>query len=214
MKKWRNLLKIEEKGIVAVVRKIDVEIVDDVVDALVEGGIQILEITVDSENSYDTMHRLKKRYQDQVLVGAGTVLDTETAKRAIDANADFIFSPIFNQELIQLTNKYGRISIPGVFTPTEIVQAYSYGADILKVFPATNLGPKYFKDLQGPMGHIPLMPTGGVNLDNMADFIKSGAVAVGIGGALFEKENLDNRNFTKISELAKSYHNKFLEAKS
>lgn len=213
MRKWRNLLKIEELGIVAVVRKIEVEIVDDVLNALVEGGIQILEITVDSENSFETMNRLKKRYQDRVLVGAGTVLDKETAKTAIDANADFIFSPIFDQELIQLTNKYGRISIPGVFSPTEIVQAYSYGADILKVFPATNFGPKYFKDLKGPLGHIPLMPTGGVNLDNMADFVANGAVAIGIGGALFEKENLENRNFAKISEVARSYSDKFLEVK-
>lgn len=213
MKKWRNLLKIEELGIVAVVRKIDVEIVDDVVDALVEGGIQILEITVDSENSFETMNRLKKRYQERVLVGAGTVLDKETAKTAIDANADFIFSPIFDKELIQLTNKYGRISIPGVFTPTEIVQAYSYGADILKVFPATNLGPKYFKDLKGPLGHIPLMPTGGVNLENMADFVANGAVAVGIGGALFEKETIENREFSKISEVARAYHKKFMEVK-
>lgn len=213
MKKWRNLLKIEEMGIVAVVRKIEVEIVDDVLNALVEGGIQILEITVDSENSFETMNRLKKRYQNRVLVGAGTVLDKETAKTAIDANADFIFSPIFDQELIQLTNKYGRISIPGVFSPTEIVQAYSYGADILKVFPATNFGPKYFKDLKGPLGHIPLMPTGGVNLDNMADFVANGAIAVGIGGALFEKENLENRNFEKISEVARVYSDKFLEVK-
>lgn len=214
MNKWRRLLRIEESGIVAVVRKIDPLIIDDVLKSLVDGGIRILEITVDSENSYETIHRLKMHYGDEVLVGAGTVLDKETAKTAIDANADFLFSPIFDQGLIQISNKYGCISIPGVYTPTEIVQAYSNGADILKVFPATSLGPKYFKDMAGPLGHIPLMPTGGINLDNMGEFIANGAVAIGVGSSLFNKKSLDSRDFVKIAETAKSYSEKFLEMRT
>lgn len=214
MRKWHKLAQIEENGVVAVVRKIDPTIVDDVAKALVEGGIRILEITVDSESSYETIARLKKYYDRDVLIGAGTVLDKETAKVAIDASADFIFSPIYDEQMIQITNKYGRISIPGVYTPTEIVQAYSYGADILKVFPATSLGPKYFKDIAGPIGHIPLMPTGGVNLDNMGEFIANGAVAVGIGSALFDAESLKNRDYTKITEFSKIYSDKFKEVKN
>lgn len=213
MYKWQKLVKFEESGVVAVVRKIDPLIVHDVIDALVEGGIKILEITVDSENSYDTIAKAKKRYDSSILVGAGTVLDKETAKTAIDANADFIFSPVYDAEMIQLTNRYGKISIPGVYTPSEILQAYSYGADILKVFPATSLGPKYFKDVGGPLGHIPLMPTGGVNLDNMGEFVQNGAVAVGIGSALFDKESLANRDYAKVAAIAKQYSDQFIEVK-
>ena len=213
MYKWQKLAKFEESGVVAVVRKIDPLIVHDVIDALVEGGIKILEITVDSDNSYDTIAKAKKRYDSSILVGAGTVLDKETAKTAIDANADFIFSPVYDAEMIQITNRYGKISIPGVYTPSEILQAYSYGADILKVFPATSLGPKYFKDVGGPLGHIPLMPTGGVNLDNMGEFVQNGAVAVGIGSALFDKESLANRDYAKVAAIAKQYSDKFIEVK-
>lgn len=213
MRKWRKLLEIEENGIVAVVRKLDPNVVDNVIGALVDGGIRVLEITVDSEKSYETISRFKKYYGNKVLVGAGTVLDKETAKIAIDAKADFIFSPIFDIETIQITNKYGCISIPGVFTPSEIVQAYASGADILKVFPATNLGPKYFKDLAGPLPHIPLMPTGGVNLNNMSEFLSNGAVAVGIGGALFDSEMIDAKKYPELSKVAQSYVKKIHEVR-
>lgn len=212
MYKWNKLRFIQENGVVAVVRKIDPTVVEQVADALVQGGVKVLEITVDSDNSFETIRKLKKKYGDTVLIGAGTVLDKETAKTAIDAQADFIFSPILDVETIQLTNRYGRISIPGVYTPTEIVQAYAAGADILKVFPATKLGPGYFKDVSGPMPHIPLMPTGGVNLDNMQSFIENGAVAVGIGSALFNQELIENKQFDEMANIAKQYVEKFKEA--
>lgn len=214
MYKWDKLKFIEQNGVVAVVRKIDPTVVMEVTEAIVEGGIKVLEVTVDSEDSFNTIRRLKKKYNTSILVGAGTVLDKETAKQAIEANADFIFSPILDIDTIQLTNRYGRISIPGVYTPTEIVQAYSAGADILKVFPATKLGPGYFKDLRGPLPHIPLMPTGGVSLENMTEFLNNGAVAVGIGSALFDKNLIDNRDFDQITEIARQYVEKFNEVKA
>ncbi len=213
MYKWQILNQFEQHGIVAVVRKIDPEKVDDVIVALVEGGVKILEITVDSENSYDTIARAKKKYSNDLLIGAGTVLDRETAKTAIDAKADFIFSPIFDEDIIQITNQYGKISIPGVYTPTEILKAYACGADLLKVFPATTLGPKFFKDVAGPMGHIPLMPTGGVDLNNIQDFVHAGAVAVGVGSSLLNKEYIANNQFDALSNLAHQYVTKFKEAK-
>ena len=214
MYKWDKLKFIEQNGVVAVVRKIDPTVVMEVTEAIVEGGIKVLEVTVDSEDSFNTIRRLKEKYKTSILVGAGTVLDKETAKRAIEAKADFIFSPILDIDTIQLTNRYGRISIPGVYTPTEIVQAYAAGADILKVFPATKLGPGYFKDMMGPLPHIPLMPTGGVSLENMTEFLNNGAVAVGIGSALFDKKLIDNRDFNQITEIARQYVEKFNEVKA
>ncbi|MEK3764515.1 MULTISPECIES: bifunctional 4-hydroxy-2-oxoglutarate aldolase/2-dehydro-3-deoxy-phosphogluconate aldolase [unclassified Solibacillus] len=214
MYKWDKLKFIEQNGVVAVVRKIDPTVVMEVTEAIVEGGIKVLEVTVDSEDSFNTIHRLKEKYKTSVLVGAGTVLDKETAKQAIEAKADFIFSPILDIDTIQLTNRYGRISIPGVYTPTEIVQAYAAGADILKVFPATKLGPGYFKDMRGPLPHIPLMPTGGVSLENMTEFFNNGAVAVGIGSALFDKKLIDNRDFKQMTEIARQYVEKFNEVKA
>lgn|SRR5690606_30574205 len=209
MYKWDKLKFIEQNGVVAVVRKIDPTVVMEVTEAIVQGGIKVLEVTVDSEDSFNTIRRLKEKYKTSVLVGAGTVLDKETAKQAIEAKADFIFSPILDIDTIQLTNRYGRISIPGVYTPTEIVQAYAAGADILKVFPATKLGPGYFKDMRGPLPHIPLMPTGGVSLENMTEFLNNGAVAVGIGSALFDKKLIDNRDFKQMTEIARQYVEKF-----
>lgn len=214
MYKWDKLKFIEQNGVVAVVRKIDPTVVMEVTEAIVKGGIKVLEVTVDSEDSFNTIRRLKEKYNTSILVGAGTVLDKETAKQAIEAKADFIFSPILDIDTIQLTNRYGRISIPGVYTPTEIVQAYSAGADILKVFPATKLGPGYFKDMRGPLPHIPLMPTGGVSLENMTEFLNNGAVAVGIGSALFDKKLIENRDFDQITEIARQYVEKFNEVKA
>lgn len=214
MYKWDKLKFIEQNGVVAVVRKIDPTVVMEVTEAIIEGGIKVLEVTVDSEDSFNTIRGLKEKYKTSILVGAGTVLDKETAKQAIEAKADFIFSPILDIDTIQLTNRYGRISIPGVYTPTEIVQAYAAGADILKVFPATKLGPGYFKDMMGPLPHIPLMPTGGVSLENMTEFFNNGAVAVGIGSALFDKKLIDNRDFNQITENARQYVEKFNEVKA
>nr|WP_106780503.1 bifunctional 4-hydroxy-2-oxoglutarate aldolase/2-dehydro-3-deoxy-phosphogluconate aldolase [Lysinibacillus timonensis] len=214
MYKWDRLKFIEQNGVLAVVRKINPSIVEEVVEALVEGGIKVLEITVDSEDSYKIIRKLKIKYGEDVLVGAGTVLDKVTAKTAIEAKADFIFSPIFDFETIQLTNRYGRISIPGVYTPTEISQAYASGADILKVFPAASLGPNYFKDVTSPLPFAPLMATGGVNYENMANFLNNGVIAVGVGSALINKEYVMNKQFDLIQLVAKQFTEKFREVKN
>jgi len=213
MRKWDKLKFIEQNGIVAVVRKIDPAILDDVISALVAGGIKVLEITVDSKNCYQSIYKLKEKYGNELLVGAGTVLDAPTAKTAIDADADFIFSPIFNEETVRITNQYGRISIPGVLTPTEIIHAYGAGADILKVFPGSALGANFFKDILGPLPHIPLMPTGGVNLTNLKTFLNNGAMAVGIGGSLLDQKLIANRDYDALKALANQYITLFKEVK-
>lgn len=213
MRKWDKLKFIEQNGVVAVIRKLDPAILENTVNALVEGGIKVIEITVDSENSYQSINQLKERYGNELLVGAGTVLDAHTAKTAIDANADFIFSPTFDEETVRITNQYGRISIPGVLTPTEIINAYATGADILKVFPGSTLGAGYFKNILEPLPHIPLMPTGGVNLSNLKTFLDNGAVAVGIGGSLLDKQLIANRDFDGLRLLANQYATLFKEVK-
>lgn len=213
MRKWDKLKFIEQNGVVAVVRKVEPTIVDDVINALSNGGIKVIEITVDSKNSYHTINKLKEKYGNELLVGAGTVLDAPTAKMAIDANADFIFSPTFNEETLRITNQYGRISIPGVFTPTEILNAYASGADILKVFPGATYGPGYFKDVLAPLSHIPLMPTGGVNLSNLKLFFNNGAMSVGIGGSLLDRKLIASRDFDGIRLLANQYVTLFKEVK-
>lgn len=213
MKKIDQLQFLKETGLVAVIRQPDENKIEEIAKALIEGGTGALEVTVDSVGSIDIIRMLHEKFGDRVLVGAGTVLDSATAKSAIQAGADFIFSPNFDKETIQMTNSYGKISIPGALTPTEILNAYRFGADIIKVFPANAVSPNYIKDLQGPLGHIPMMPTGGVTIENTAQLIRDGAVAVGAGGSLLDKEAIDNGNYSKLTENAKQFIKEIKKAK-
>ncbi|RAK14934.1 2-keto-3-deoxy-phosphogluconate aldolase [Anoxybacillus vitaminiphilus] len=205
MEKITNLNRLKKSKLVAVIRKPKQEQIFHIAEALIAGGVEALEITVDTPGSFEIIACLKEKFGTRAIVGAGTVLDAETAKRAIEAGSDFIFSPIFNEEAICLANRYGKISIPGVMTPTEIVRAYQAGADLLKVFPASILGPKYFKELRGPLGHIPMMPTGGVSLGNVAEFIRNGAVAVGVGSTLLNKQAIEEGRFDLLKETAQKF---------
>lgn len=213
MKKIDQIQYLKETGLVAVIRQPDENKIEEIAKALIAGGTSALEVTVDSLGSIDMIRMLHEKYGDKVLVGAGTVLDGITAKAAIQAGADFIFSPNFDKETIEITNSYGKISIPGALTPTEILNAYRAGADIIKVFPANAIASNYIKDLQGPLGHIPMMPTGGVTIENTAQLIKSGAVAVGAGGSLLDKDAIDNENYAKLTENANRFINEIRKAK-
>lgn len=214
MKKWENSIRLKESGLVAVIRRPKQSQIHSIAEALVEGGVGALEITLDTPGALQMIKDLKDTYKDRVLVGAGTVLDATTAKGAIDAGSDFVFCPIFDLETVQITNRYGRISIPGVMTPTEIVQAYSAGADILKIFPGAALGESYIKDLQGPLGHIPMMPTGGVSLDNVETFIKNGAIAVGAGGTLVDGKAVAEERYEVLTEITKQFIAKIQNARA
>jgi 2-dehydro-3-deoxyphosphogluconate aldolase/(4S)-4-hydroxy-2-oxoglutarate aldolase len=178
-----SLQKILEYKIVAILRGADPDHVVEIARALSEGGVRLLEITLNSRDALSAIGRVAKELGEQLLVGAGTVLDAEAAAAAISAGAKFIISPTLDKATIQATKKSGVISIPGAFTATEILEAYRLGGDIIKVFPAS-VGPNYIRDLRGPLPHIPLMPTGGVNLENIREFQRAGAVAFGIGSAL------------------------------
>lgn len=176
--------EIQENGIVAVIRGALPSNIVAIANALKNGGVKTLEITVETPRVLDLIDKVCSELQDEVIVGAGTVLDPETARSAIMAGAKFIFSPTVNIETIKLTKRYGAVSIPGAFTPTEILTAYENGADFVKVFPANVFGPHYIKDIHGPLPHIPLIVTGGLDISNVGLYIKAGAVAAGIGSSL------------------------------
>lgn len=203
--KQELLSRLLKSGIIAVVRKIEEDKVIQVIAALVEGGITGIEVTMDSANALNTISEAKKLFGDKAVIGVGTVLDGYSAHLAIQAGADFIFAPTLSQNTIAVSNRYGKIVIPGVFTPTEILQAYEWGADIVKVFPASVLGSQFIKDVSGPLGHIPMMPTGGISLENIEEYIKAGAVAVGVGGSLLNKEYIHNSEWDKLTDLARQY---------
>jgi 2-dehydro-3-deoxyphosphogluconate aldolase/(4S)-4-hydroxy-2-oxoglutarate aldolase len=199
------LQKLVESGIIAVIRRVPEDTVEGVIESLIEGGITALEITVDSPHAFRSIEKLSKRFTGHALIGAGTILDSESAKNAIGAGAQFIFSPSLSEEVIRMALRYGKIAIPGVMTPTEMITAIEWGADAVKLFPAGNFGPKYIEDVKAPFPHIPIIPTGGVTLENIESFIKAGAVSVGIGGSLVNRKAIEERNFSQLKANAALY---------
>ncbi|MDO7786041.1 bifunctional 4-hydroxy-2-oxoglutarate aldolase/2-dehydro-3-deoxy-phosphogluconate aldolase [Desulforamulus aquiferis] len=192
-------------GIVAVVRGAEAEKVVKISKALQQGGVTAIELTMDTPGAVDMIRKVVAEVGSQAVIGAGTVLDAETARAAILAGAEFIFCPSLHEDVIRTANRYGKVVIPGVMTPTEIIKAYELGADILKVFPAGVLGPRYFKEVRGPFKHVPLMPSGGVTLDNAAEFIKAGCVALGVGGSLLDKDAIREERYEVLTERASQF---------
>lgn len=201
-----KLEELKKRKLVAVIRGARPDQIIPITRALKEGGIRTLEITVETPKVCKLIETVKAEFGDDIIVGAGTVLDPETARAVIMAGAEFIFSPTVNAGTIKMAKRYGVISIPGALTPTEILTAYEHGADIIKVFPADSMGVGYFKSLKGPLPHIPLMPTGGVNLDNLASFLKAGAVAAGLGSSLINPSKLiKDGDYAELVETAKKF---------
>lgn len=200
-----SLQYILKHKIVAIIRGVQPEDVLPIVEALYEGGVRALEITLNSPEALSVIERIMVTYGDKLLVGAGTVLDAADSEAAIKAGAKFIISPVVDKDTIIATKANGAVSIPGAFTPTEIVQAYKAGADIIKVFPAS-IGPEYIRDIRGPLPHIPLMPTGGVHWNNIKAFQVAGAVAFGIGSALVDaKQAVTAAYQSELSAKAKQF---------
>jgi 2-dehydro-3-deoxyphosphogluconate aldolase / (4S)-4-hydroxy-2-oxoglutarate aldolase len=175
---------IEASGVVAIIRTKEPEKVRAIVDALAEGGVRALEVTMTVPRAVELIAEIAPTLPPGFLLGAGTVVDAATARAVIAAGARFIVSPVFRTEVIDACHDNGVPVLPGCFSPTEILNAWDAGADLVKVFPATALGPGFLKDLRGPLPHIKLVPTGGVTIDNAGDWIRAGAVAVGVGTAL------------------------------
>ena len=205
MSRHTQLQQVLDAGIVAVVRAPDPTHLVDVIRALFEGGITVAEVTFTVPNALDVLRQAKKELPSEVLLGAGTVLDPETARAAILAGAEFIVAPTLNLDVIKMCNRYDKLVMPGAYTPTEILTAWEAGADIVKVFPADSLGPAFFKAIHGPLPHVRIMPTGGVNLNTAADFLRAGACCLGLGSQMVEPKAVANRDFPRLRELAKQY---------
>jgi 2-dehydro-3-deoxyphosphogluconate aldolase / (4S)-4-hydroxy-2-oxoglutarate aldolase len=200
-----TLHRILDEKIVAIIRGAEPDDVIPIARALASGGVKVLEITINSPDAIGAIRRLCKQLGNELLIGAGTVLDAATAKEVIAAGAKFIISPIVDIETIKATRDAGAVSIPGAFTATEIHSAFKSGGQIIKVFPASG-GPAYIKDIRGPLPHIPLMPTGGVDLENINAFRQAGAVAYGIATALVDTSKaMDEVHLREITEKARRY---------
>ena len=185
MDKEKIITKICDSGIVAVVRANDADQAVRIADACIEGGVPAIELTFTVPGALHVIEELSKRYTpDQIILGAGTVMDSETARIAILSGAQYIVSPYFNLDTVKLCNRYRIACMPGAMTIKEVVEAMEAGADIVKLFPGEAGGPKMIKAIKGPVPYVKLMPTGGVDVDNVQDWIKAGAVAVGAGSAL------------------------------
>lgn len=184
MHKLELLQQVRARAMVAIVRADTAEAALALAEACIAGGMTALEVAFTTPGTLDVIRTLRERHGDAVLLGAGTVLDPETARAAILAGAQMIISPAVNVDTIALCQRYQVLSMPGAMTPTEIVTAMQAGADVVKVFPAEMFGPAYIKALRAPLPQAPLMPTGGVTVDNLADWFAHGAMAVGIGGSL------------------------------
>jgi 2-dehydro-3-deoxyphosphogluconate aldolase/(4S)-4-hydroxy-2-oxoglutarate aldolase len=205
MSRIEDLNRVLQSGIVAILRVPTSDQLASVARALFEGGIDVIEVTFTVPNALEILAAVKKDLGNRVLLGMGTVLDPESARAALLAGAEFIVSPSLNLDVIRLCHRYDKVVMPGAFTPTEILAAWEAGADIVKVFPSDAVGPSYLKALRGPFPQIRLMPTGGVNLETLPEFIKAGACAVGVGGSLVDPKVIRDGNFKQLGNLASQY---------
>ncbi|HCW36196.1 bifunctional 2-keto-4-hydroxyglutarate aldolase/2-keto-3-deoxy-6-phosphogluconate aldolase [Mammaliicoccus sciuri] len=203
MKKYKILNQLHENYLVAVVRGNDEDETKKIVDEIIKGGFKNIEITFTVPNAEEVINQVHKQYGDDIVLGAGTVLDAATAQIAINKGAQYIVSPHLDTNISKLCNVYSVPYLPGCSSATEIIVALRYGSDLIKLFPGGQLGAGFIKDIKGPVPNVELMPSGGVNLDNVSDWIEKGSFAVGIGGDL-TKEFTGN-NFEVISEKAQKY---------
>ncbi|ELY50102.1 bifunctional 4-hydroxy-2-oxoglutarate aldolase/2-dehydro-3-deoxy-phosphogluconate aldolase [Natronolimnohabitans innermongolicus] len=198
--------RLVESGVIAVLRGIDEEQIVPVARAVYEGGVDALEVTADGTRASEQIAAIDRELADtDAVVGAGTVLDAPTAQSVIDAGAEFVVSPHTDVETVELCNRQGVLSAPGVMTPTEAVTAMEAGADVLKLFPASTVGPGHIGAIRGPLGDVDVIPTGGIAADDAADFFDAGAVAVGAGSALVDYEAIADDDMDRVRESAAEF---------
>ncbi len=205
MSKTDDLTRVMNSGLVAIIRAPSSEQIVNAAKALAAGGIDVIEVTFTVPRALDVLGAVRDELGDEILLGAGTILDSETARAAILAGAEFIVTPTLNPDVIQICRRYDKLCMPGAFTPTEILTAWEAGGDIVKVFPAEIAGPAYLKAVHGPLPQIRLMPTGGVNLETMGDFFAAGACSVGLGGALVEPRAMREGDIARLQQLASRF---------
>ncbi len=202
MSRIEILGRIKSGGIIAVIRMNNTQKLGRVIEAISAGGVKALEITMTTPHALEVIRQISEDLSGDFLLGVGSVLDAETAVAAIHAGAQFVVSPVFRPEIVAAAHRYDRVVIPGAFTPTEILTAWESGADVVKVFPATVGGPRYFKDVLGPLPQVKLTPTGGVNLQNAAEFMQAGAFCIGVGSALLNKQFIAEERWDELAGLA------------
>lgn len=198
-------------GIAAVVRGESDEQIMKAIEAALAGGVNVIEVTFTVPNPLEIIRNLAAKVSDDVILGAGTVLTPEMCSDAIDAGAQFIVSPNTNLATIEMAKSRGVPVFPGALTPTEVVTAWQAGGDIIKIFPANVMGPSYFKDLHGPFPKIPLMPTGGVDLNTARSWLEAGAVCLGVGGALIDRKLMAAGDYAEITNRARKFREIILE---
>ena len=209
MPNLKVIQRILDVGLVPVVRATSADEAIAIVEAIKAGGVSILEITMTVPRAVQVIEKVVERYGEDVLVGAGTVLDPESARTCILAGAEFIVTPSFKASTVEMCKRYSKVIIPGALTPTEVLTAWEAGSDFVKVFPCDNVGgARYIRALKGPFPQVDLIPTGGVNLNTAAEFITAGSAALAVGSELVDKAAVASKDFSKIAENAK----RFLEA--
>ena len=208
-----KLEHIIEGGVVAALRAPSSEKLIRVCDALMEGGLKSIEVTMTTPDALKIIEEAVDKIGDKVLIGVGTVLDPETARAAILAGAEYIVAPTVNLKVIEMAKRYSKLVFPGALTPTEILTAWEAGADIIKVFPAAPMGPRYVKDIHGPLPHILLMPTGGITVENCGEYIEKGACCVTAGSDLVPQKALAENRYDLITERARNMRANILKAR-
>ncbi|WP_225335496.1 bifunctional 4-hydroxy-2-oxoglutarate aldolase/2-dehydro-3-deoxy-phosphogluconate aldolase [Halomicrobium urmianum] len=198
--------RIVESGVTAVLRGIDEDDIVPVAKAIHEGGVTALEVTADGKRASEKIAAIDRELADtDAVVGAGTVMDAAAARNVVEAGAQFVLAPNLNEDVIEVCNRAGVVCVPGVMTPTEADRAMAAGADMLKMFPASTVGPGHIGAIQGPLGDVPIMPTGGVSTDNVADYFDAGAVAVGAGSALVDYDAIEQEDWDGVRESAAEF---------
>ncbi len=205
--------RIERSGVIAVIRADDATQAVDLCKALAEGGVCGCEVAMTTPKALRAIEEANDALADAADVGVGSVLDGETARAAIDAGASFVFSPVLDHRTVEMAHRYSRPVVPGALTPNEVHAAWSAGADLVKIFPASHFGPAYMKELHGPMPQVKLTPTGGVDLDNAGDWIRAGAAVLGVGTALVKREWARSGDWSALRERAEAFTRAVAEAR-
>jgi len=205
MSKVEKLNIILESGVIAIMRTKSSDQLIAAADAIKAGGVRVIEVTMTTPGALAIIEEARRRYGPEMLFGAGTVLDAETARSAIQAGADFVVAPTLNLEMVALCHRYGIPVVPGCYTPTELLTAWQAGADLLKLFPASVGGPELIKAILAPLPQLAIVPVGGVDLTTAADFIRSGASALGVGNSLINQKLLDSGDLGELTRRAAAF---------
>jgi 2-dehydro-3-deoxyphosphogluconate aldolase/(4S)-4-hydroxy-2-oxoglutarate aldolase len=214
MSKDQGLARMMQCGVVAVIRADSIAPLEGIAKACLAGGVEAIEVTMTTPKALAGIEKLADHFGDKAIIGVGTVLDSATCHDAIAAGAQFVVSPTFERSIVETTRRYGKISIPGAFTPTEIFTAWTAGGDVIKVFPATTLGPPYMRDLLAPLPQLRLTPTGGIDALNAGEWIKAGAVFVGAASSLLPRQAIARGDWAAITQKARTFIDAVREARA